>query len=116
MNGEDLIKNARQLALSRVRPGMGVDEKADLLEMALMDLLHVQIIKPPVEPVGPASRARLEPAGGGKWLIGDDPRLPRMHAKPTLIDFFNYRFKHDTKGSSHLLQRAKLARTKGCSE
>ena len=39
-------------------------------------------------------------------LVGDDPRLPVMPTKPTLIDYFTYRF----GPSQHLLQSARLAR------
>ena len=116
MNREDLIRKAKELALLRVRPAMDMDEKVDLLEMAMMELLDVQIMKPPIGRVGTATSGGFEPAGGGKWLMGDDPRLQKMPDKPTLIDFFNYRFKHDTMGSNHLLQSGKLARVKGCSE
>ncbi len=45
-------------------------------------------------------------------LAGDDPRLPAMPAKPTLIDYFTYRF----GPSQHLLQSARLAKINGCSE
>jgi hypothetical protein len=38
-------------------------------------------------------------------LMGDDPRLPAMPEKPTLIDFFKYRF----GPAAHLLQSAKHA-------
>jgi predicted HD phosphohydrolase len=116
MNREDLIKKAKELALLRVRPGMDTDEKVDLLEMAMMELLDVQIMKPSIGRVGTATSGGFEPTGGGKWLMGDDPRLPKMPSKPTMIDFFNYRFKHDTMGSNHLLQSGKLARVKGRSE
>lgn len=40
------------------------------------------------------------------------PRLKPMPAKPTLIDFFNYRF----TPAAHLLQSAGLARRRGASE
>jgi hypothetical protein len=39
-------------------------------------------------------------------------RLPKMPEKPTLIDFFNYRF----TSTAHLLQSANLARKRGTSE
>ena len=44
--------------------------------------------------------------------MGDDPRLPAMPAKPTLIDFFNKRF----GPSMHLLQSAHHARKNGLPE
>ena len=45
-------------------------------------------------------------------LCGDDPRLPKLPARPTLTDYFTYRF----GPSQHLLQSARLARQNGCSE
>ena len=45
-------------------------------------------------------------------LMGEDPRLPKMPEKPTLIDFFNYRF---GPSKQHLLQSAALALQNGLS-
>lgn len=45
-------------------------------------------------------------------LQGDDPRLPKMPAKPTLLDFFKYRF----GPANHLLQSATLALKAGHEE
>ena len=44
--------------------------------------------------------------------MGDDPRLPPMPEKPTLIDFFKYRF----GPAAHLLQSAKHAVNAGLPE
>jgi HD domain len=46
------------------------------------------------------------------FLMGADPRLPKMPAKPTLIDFFNNRF----ASLNHLLQSAALALKNGHNE
>ena len=46
-------------------------------------------------------------------LMGEDPRLPKMPEKPTLIDFFKCRF---GPSKQHLLQSAQLARKNGLSE
>ena len=43
-------------------------------------------------------------------LMGEDPRLPAMPEKPTLIDFFKLRF---GPAKQHLLQSADLARRNG---
>jgi len=54
--------------------------------------------------------AKLVRENPGKYmLMGDDPRLPKMPAKPTLIDFFKYRF----GPAQHLLQSAAHARDTG---
>ena len=52
--------------------------------------------------------------GTGKApLHGEDPRLPPMPDKPTLIDFFSLRF---SPMQQHLLQSARLARKNGLPE
>lgn len=44
------------------------------------------------------------------FMMGDNPTLPRMPEKPTLIDFFNYRFKPcNPIAYQHLTASAKLA-------
>ena len=45
-------------------------------------------------------------------FAGDDPRLQKMPERPTLLDYFKYRF----GPCEHLLQSARLARLNGCSE
>ncbi len=47
---------------------------------------------------------------GQQLLMGEDPRLPKMPDKPTLLDFFKYRF---APAQQHLLQSANLARKNG---
>jgi len=47
---------------------------------------------------------------GKQLLMGEDPRLPKMPEKPTLADFFKYRF---APAQQHLLQSARLARRNG---
>jgi hypothetical protein len=61
------------------------------------------------------SGAALMAQNPGKYfLMGDDPRLPKMPDKPTLLDFFKYRFAG--MPINHLLQSAKLARKAGHGE
>ena len=50
---------------------------------------------------------------GKQLLMGDDPRLPQMSEKPTLLDFFQHRF---APGTQHLMQSANLAQKNGLSE
>ena len=52
------------------------------------------------------------PDQGKRYLMSDDPRLPKMPDKPTLFDFFRYRF----GPSAHLCQSARLAQKSGASE
>jgi hypothetical protein len=56
-------------------------------------------------PEHPDSKGKLH-------LMHHDPRLPRMPDRPTLFDFFKYRF----GPAVHLLQSARLAQKNGMSE
>ena len=47
---------------------------------------------------------------GRRLLMGEDPRLPPMPEKPTLLDFFRCRF---SPTQAHLLQSARLAQNNG---
>jgi hypothetical protein len=51
-------------------------------------------------------------AKGKTYVMGPDPRLPRMPDKPTLFDFFRYRF----GPCAHMLQSARLAQKNGVPE
>lgn len=55
---------------------------------------------------------QLKANPNARVLMGDDPRLPAMPDKPTLIDFFKYRF----GPSAHLLQSARHALRNGLPE
>jgi hypothetical protein len=96
-----------------------LSERADELEERMMHELGERIATKStlfniadgrVEmPNGPALKA----ANPDKYfLMGADPRLPKMPAKPTLIDFFNNRF----ASLNHLLQSATHALKGGHSE
>ena len=57
----------------------------------------------------------LPTLGNGRHLMmGDDPRLHKMQAAPTLADFFRYRF--IPMVANHLLQSARLASRAGLDE
>ena len=60
----------------------------------------------------PNAGAMLKANPNLRVLMGDDPRLPKMPDKPTLIDFFKLRF----GPSAHLLQSARHAVKGGLSE
>ena len=64
-----------------------------------------------VDPL-PNTAALVKANPGARLLMGDDPRLPAMPEKPTLIDFFKHRF----GPSMHLLQSAHHARKSGVAE
>ena len=115
MDRKTLYAEAKMLAEARVRDGMDMDEKIDVLEMAMMELLDIQIMKPPIGRVGNYASGSMKPAKG-RWLMGDDPRLPTMPEKPTLIDFFKHRIMCDAFGGNHLMQSAKLAMDRGLND
>ena len=97
---------------------LSLSEQADALEHKMMDDLNVHIVKSQLFKLADAdmtfvSGAQLQKAHPD-WLMlmGEDPRLPKMPAKPTLMDYFKYRF----GPAAHLLQSAKHALNKGMNE
>ncbi len=94
-----------------------LSEKADELEFQQMqELGELMIYKSAIHKLadgewtknGAFSLGPLKPS-----LMGEDPRLPTMPEKPTLIDFFNHRF---GPSKQHLLQSAALAAKNGLPE
>jgi len=116
MTRDELFEKAKKLALTRIHEGMKLDQKIDQLELAMTELLDVQIMKPALGRIGTLGSGGFERPGPGRWLMGDDPRLPKMPEQPGLADFFRYRFLLDNLGGNHLLQSAKLAMDKGLDE
>jgi HD domain len=97
-------------------PDMTPSERADALEEHMLEQLNRRIAKSvlftsgELDPTKPAP----PPADPSQLvLMGDDPRLPRMPAKPTLLDFFKYRF---SPSQNHLLQSATHALKAGHDE
>ena len=90
MDREALVAAARERAAARVTPDMGWNEKVDVLEQAMMELLDIQIMTPTVGRVASWAVGGA-PMEGGRWLMGDDPRLPPMSPRPTLMGFFRNR-------------------------
>ncbi len=90
---------------------MSVSERADELEEHMMHELERIVTKSTLHylndgqqqmDMGPAILAKNP---GKHFLMGPDPRLPPMPAKPTLVDYFRNRF----ASTSHLLQSANHA-------
>jgi len=96
--------------------GMTPSERADALEEHMMLQLNRRVAKSvlftsgeldPTRPVSPpADPSQLA-------LMGDDPRLKKMPARPTLLDFFKFRF---SPSQNHLLQSATHALKAGNNE
>ncbi|MCZ6603773.1 MAG: hypothetical protein O7A03_01355 [Alphaproteobacteria bacterium] len=113
MNRQELIAAAKARAAERVTDAMDLDEKFELLELAMVELLDIQVMTPPIGRVTSWS-AGMPAQAPGRWLMGDDPRLPKMPEKPTLIDFFQLRLR--LSAGDHLLQSANLAMKNGLPE
>ncbi len=115
LNQSELVEQAKALAADRSHDNMDLGTKVDVLEAAMMELLDIQIMKPMVGRVASLATGGL-PGASGRWLMGDDPRLPAMPEAPTLMDFFERRLLLDKRGGNHLLQSAKLAMENGLPE
>jgi len=91
-------------------------ERAEAIEREMIQELDRQVTVKSVIYTSGERDPRLpikRPAATGKtYVMGPDPRLPRMPDKPTLFDFFKYRF----GPSAHMLQSARLAQKNGASE
>jgi hypothetical protein len=94
---------------------ISLSERADALEHQKMRELDVLIADSALFTMAAGIRqegvgAKLVAENPGKYmLMGDDPRLPKMPERPTLMDFFKYRF----GPAQHLLQSAAHARKTG---
>jgi HD domain-containing protein len=90
-------------------------ERAEAAEHAMSQELDRIVVKSVIYTSGERDpREPLPPqqSQGKLYMMGHDPRLPRMPEKPTLFDFFKLRF----GPSAHVLQSARLAKRNGVSE
>ena len=90
-------------------------QRAEAAEHAMSQELDRVVVRSVLFTSGdrdPTAPVQRPPDQGKLYLMGDDPRLPRMPDKPTLFDFFRYRF----GPAAHLLQSARLALKSGASE
>lgn len=111
----DLLNEARKLVASRVTPDMTPEQKDDLLERTMMELLDRKVPLPWFARVGLHAAGGPAPAGS-KFLMHHEPRLPPMPDKPSLMDFYKRRILLNKRGGSHLLQSAALAKRNGLPE
>jgi hypothetical protein len=93
---------------------MSMLERAEAAEHALAEELDRIVMKSVIYTSGETDPRVpvLRPDDGRRVLMGHDPRLPRMPDRPTLFDFFRYRF----RPAQHLLQSARLAQKSGADE
>lgn len=97
-----------------------LSERADALEHEMAQELERQLvpIRSPIylsgeqDPSAERHDMNEAVAAGRKVLMGADPRIPPMPAKPTLLDFFRLRFGN----TQHMLQSARLAMERGHGE
>ena len=92
-----------------------LSERADELEHRQMEELGERIVgKSLLYHLADGERTLGHRAFGGRMVMGEDPRLPPMPDKPTLLDFFRCRFA--VAPQAHLLQSANLAQNNGLSD
>ncbi len=90
-------------------------QRAEAAEHAMSQELDRVVVKSAIFTSGerdPRVPVPRPPDEGKLYLMGHDPRLPRMPDKPALFDFFRYRF----GPSAHPLQSARLAQKSGAGE
>jgi len=95
---------------------MNTLERAEAADHALIEELdRLVIVKSAIYTSGerdPREPLPRQDDKGKLYLMGHDPRLAPMPARPTLFDFFRYRF----GPAAHVLQSARLARKNGVDE
>ena len=116
LSQQELVAEAGRIAAARATPDMSADQKDELLESVMMSLLDRKVAIPIYGRV--AQLASGGPKGGAPslHLMHHEPRLPKMPAAPTLIDYFKNRFLLNKRGGVHLLQSAALAVKNGLPE
>jgi HD domain-containing protein len=90
-------------------------QQAEAAEHAMSQELDRVVVKSVIFTSGerdPRQPVPRPPDQGKRFMMGHDPRLPRMPDRPTLFDFFRLRF----GPSTHLLQSARLAQKSGASD
>jgi hypothetical protein len=94
-------------------------ERADALEAKMARELDYIVVKSRLHSLAEgdmsapgSAAAQLKANPNARMMMGDDPRLPAMPEKPTLIDFFKLRF----APFMHLLQSAHHAQKAGLPE
>src|ERR1700716_4095430 len=91
---------------------MSLPQRADALEAKMAQELDYIVVKSRLHMLAeadfgppPNAGALMKANPNARVLMGDDPRLPAMPEKPTLVDFFRHRF----GPCMHLLQSARHA-------
>ncbi len=125
MSTQDVPDAAEKImATSEPDANQTLSQRADALEERLMDAMTPLPSKAFLYTLGERDPSRPDLEGQAPYqpsstnqrrLMGDDPRLQKMPERPTLMDFFRYRW--GTGGAvMHLTQSANLARNAGVDE
>lgn len=103
MDRRSFLNGLSASAAASVAAATTLSQKADALEEVMSDQLDRRVVTPWACDVGRSDQE----SGADKrpFMMGDDPRLPKMPDRPTLTDFFKLRF----APASHVLQSANLA-------
>src|SRR5258708_11984392 len=94
---------------------MSTLERAEAAERAMIEELDRNVMKSVIYTSGqrdPRLPVPRPPDNGKYYMMGHDPRLPRMPDRPTLFDFFTYRF----GPIHHVMHSARLAQKSGVRE
>ena len=112
MTQEELVEEALNIARAQAFPGMSEEDREELIEKAMLSLIDRKAMTPYFAKVGLTACGGFN-ASSGLYLMHEEPRLPAMPEKPTLIDYFERRILLNRRGGTHLLQSARLAKEKG---
>ncbi|MFM1816990.1 MAG: hypothetical protein RLZ98_3685 [Pseudomonadota bacterium] len=115
LSQKDLVEKAIRIAEEKTTPEMRLEEKEEILEAAMISLLGKAVMVPYFGRVGKLAAGRNDKSDL-PYFMHEEPRLPQMPAKPTLLDYFKRRVMVRDGGANHLLQSANLARRNGLSE
>ncbi len=111
MSRQEVVRHA--IAASRDLHATTPQERADQLETLMVEGHTVKVQTSWLGNINcPAERGLPR----GRFLMGDDPRLPQMPARPALCDFYTQRVALNHTGMQHMLQSAALAQDKGLSD
>ena len=112
---EALVAEAVRIAGERATPDMSPDMKDELLEEVMLELVGKYVGHSWFANIGKFATGQSSNLQG-TVLMHDEPRLPAMPEKPTLMDFLKKRALVNKRGGAHLLQSAALAKRNGLPE
>ena len=109
MDRRKFLNNMSVATAATITGAATLSDKADALEDAMSDSLEKRRSKP--RPCYVDGRPDNDPNDTRPFLMHDEPLLPKMPEKPTLMDFYKLRF-----SLNHVTQSARLAQKNGSSE